>query len=64
MSVSDQGEAADKETKELQPIKHDGFRGQQEDKMSFSPAAPYRPPEGMGGGGEGPLKAYGVATWP
>lgn len=48
MSVSDQGEAADKETKELQPIKHDSFRGQQGDKTSFSPAAPYRPPEGSG----------------
>lgn len=46
--MSDQGEAANKETKELQPIKHDCFRGQQGDKTSCSPAAPYRPPEGTG----------------
>lgn len=34
-------------TKELQPIKHDYFRGQQGDKTSFSPEAPHHPPEGL-----------------
>lgn len=47
MSVSDQGEAANKETKELQPIKHDYFRGQKGDKMTFSPAAARCPLEGL-----------------
>lgn len=47
MSASDQGEGANEKTKELQPIKHDCFRGQQEDKTHFSPEALYRPPEGM-----------------
>lgn len=56
-SVSDQGEAADKETKELQPIKHDCLRGQQGDKTSFSPPAPYRPQEGDERGGEGSPEA-------
>lgn len=51
--MSDQGEAAYKETKELQPIKHDCFRGQRGDKTSFSPEAPYRPPEGTGEGEKG-----------
>lgn len=46
--MSDQGEPAIKETKELQPIKHDCSRGQQGDKTSFSPAAPYRPPKETG----------------
>lgn len=55
--MSDQGEAADKETKELQPIKHDCLRGQQGDKTSFSPPAPYRPPEGDERGGEGSPEA-------
>lgn len=44
--MSGQGEAANKETKELQPIKHDVVRGQQGDKTGFSPAAPHCPPEG------------------
>ena len=63
--MSDQGEAAYTETKELQPIKHDCFRGQQGDKASFSPAAPYRPPEGNGRRGEGSLEVTeGAATQP
>lgn len=41
--MSDQDEPANKETKELQPIKHDCSTGQKRDKTSFSPAAPYRP---------------------
>lgn len=46
--MSDQGEPAIKETKELQPIKHDCSRGQRGDKTSLSPAAPYRPPKETG----------------
>lgn len=62
--MSDQGEAGDKETKELQPIKHDCLRGQRGDKMSSSPA-PYRPPEGGDGRGEeGSLEVYKAAAWP
>lgn len=43
MSGSDQGERANEQTKELQPIKHDCSKGQRRDKTRFSPAAPYRP---------------------
>lgn len=65
MSVSDQGEAANTETKELQPIKHDCFRGQQGDKASFSPAAPLSPSGGDGRRGEGsPEVTEGAATQP
>lgn len=65
MSVSDQGEAANTETKELQPIKPDCLRGQRGDKAGFSPAAPYRPPEGTGDEGEGsPEATEGAATQP
>lgn len=64
--MSDQAEAEDKETKELQPIKHDCFRGQRGDKTSFSSAAPYRPLEQRGAGGEGSLRVYraAAAAWP
>lgn len=59
--MSDQGEPAIKETKELQPIKHDCSRGQRGDKTSFSPAAPYRPLKDSRRGVTGGLQSHSMA---